>query len=43
MYVPPDDSVPGRFAVRARMVDDQLLIDLEPKPEMLHHGAVAPV
>lgn len=40
VYEPPEDSVPSRLEVRPRMVDGELFIDLEPKPEMLHHGAV---
>jgi acyl-coenzyme A thioesterase PaaI-like protein len=36
----PRYSVPSRLGVTARLVDDELVLDLVPQPEVLHHGVV---
>ena len=35
-----DSSVPGRFAISARVVGDGLELDLLPQPEVLVHGVI---
>ncbi|MBX3314711.1 MAG: hypothetical protein KF906_10360 [Actinobacteria bacterium] len=35
-----DDNLPGRLGALARVVDGELIIDLEPTPEVLHLGCV---
>jgi acyl-coenzyme A thioesterase PaaI-like protein len=36
----PGVSVPSRLGVTARFEDDDLVIELRPRPEVLHHGTV---
>jgi acyl-coenzyme A thioesterase PaaI-like protein len=36
----PGISVPGRLGVTARLEDGQLILELTPQPEVLHHGMV---
>ena len=36
----PGMSVPGRLGVAARLEDGQLILELTPQPETLHHGVV---
>ncbi len=36
----PGVSVPSRLGVTARFEDDDLIIELRPRPEVLHHGMV---